>query len=76
MPPRRRSPLLQDLKELAWAVLLLDMILLGVGALLATYLGRLGMLLGIAFAAVTTAAMALAAAGNLLVIAVFKRRRW
>jgi hypothetical protein len=72
--PRRRSPLLHDVTELAWAVLLIDVIVLLTGALVAAYAGRPAMLLAAAFALVVTVTMAALAAVNLLLIAVLRPR--
>ncbi len=71
----RPSPLKQDLKELAWAVLLLDAITLLTGALVAPYVGRPAVLLAAAFAVLITATLALIAAANLLVIGILRLRR-
>ena len=46
----RRSPLLHDVTELAWVVLLIDVIVLLTGLLIATYVGRPALLLAGAFA--------------------------
>jgi uncharacterized membrane protein YhiD involved in acid resistance len=66
----RRSALRQDLKELAWAVLLVDVVIGLAAALLASYMGpRTALLIGAGFAAFVTVTVATVAVGNLLVIA-------
>lgn len=70
----RRSPLMQDLLELAWVVLFLDVITLLTGALAAGYVGRLAWLLAVAFAVLITLTMAVLVAANLLLIAGLRLR--
>lgn len=70
----RRSPLREDLKELAWALLLIDVIVLLTGTLLAAYVGRPALLLATALALVVTATVMAIAGANLLVIAALRLR--
>jgi hypothetical protein len=70
----RRSPLVQDLMELAWVVLFLDIITLLTGTLVSGYVGRPALLLAVAFAALVTLTMAAAAGANLLVIGALRLR--
>ena len=70
-----RSPLKEDLKELAWAIFLLDLIALGAGLALARVYGmRAALLVGGGFAALVTGTLGAIAAGNLLVIGVHRLR--
>jgi hypothetical protein len=70
----RRSPLRHDLAELAWAVLLIDVIVLLTGVLMAAYVGRPAFLLATGFAVLVTLTMAVIAIGNLAVIGVLRLR--
>ncbi|HEX8395244.1 MAG TPA: hypothetical protein VF665_23045 [Longimicrobium sp.] len=74
----RRSALREDLKELAWAVLLVDLVVGLTAVLMASYLGpQTALLIGGGFAALITLTIGTIAAGNLLVIALVRavRRR-
>lgn len=70
----RTSPLAHDLAELAWVVLLMDVIVLLAGSLAAVYVGRPALLLAGAFAALVTLTMAALAIANLLLIGALRLR--
>lgn len=70
----RRSPLIHDLLELAWVVLFLVLITLLTGVLISGYVGRLALLLAVAFAALIVLTMAGVTVANLLVIGVLRLR--
>lgn len=70
----RTSPLAHDLTELAWVVLLIDVIVLLTGLLIATYVGRMALLLAGVFAVLITLAMAMLAFANLLLIGALRLR--
>jgi hypothetical protein len=57
----------RELGQIAWAVLLIDLTAVGLGALASRPLGRGAFFLGIALAALTTVAFVLLLAGNLFV---------
>lgn len=69
-----RRPLREDVKELAWALLLIDVIVLLTGALLAAYVGRPALLLATALALLVTVTVAVIAGANLLVIGALRLR--
>lgn len=70
----RTSRLAHDLTELAWVVLLIDVIVLLTGSLIATYIGRMALVLSGAFAALITLTMATLALANLLLIGALRLR--